>query len=324
MMDKNNEMSKERKMIYTVKGTIKKEQLGVTLGHEHFKWEIDEEYANQMYYDKKYNEEDIKTSHEMILPVLKKLHKLNCGAIVETSPPIGGQNVRLLKRLSDDSDIHIIPCTGHNVPKHIHTMFKDTFVSVMSKKWISDFEEGLDTVDGITIKPGYIKLLLEKGKLTNHDKDLLKAAVITNKKTGIPIHCHILEYQMVYDVIELLENEGADLDKFLWAHADQEGHSETIKYAYDKGIWIGFDMIQVGTYDKKLQYLKHALQSNQQDRILLSQDYELHAELKKNGSDHNCTSFFEKFIPYCEQNGIDSQVIFEMMTHNPSEFYDVK
>lgn len=310
-------------MIYTVNGPIRKKQLGITLGHEHFKWEYNEEYANQMYFDKKYSDEDIESSHEMMLPVLKELHRMSCRAVVETSPPIGGQNVKLLKKLSIDSSVHIIPCTGHNVPKHIHEMFRDTFVSQVSNKWISDFEEGLDTIEGTVIRPGFIKLLLEKGKLSDHDKDLLRAAVIASKKTGIPIHCHILEYNMVYDVIKLLEEENADLSKFLWAHADQEGHEDTIRFAYNKGMWIGFDMIQVGTYDKKLKYIKQALKDEMQDRILLSQDCEIYAELVKNGDNHNCTSFFKKFIPYCEENGLSKDIIIKIMTRNPAEFYDV-
>jgi phosphotriesterase-related protein len=132
-----------------------------------------------------------------------------------------------------------------------------------------------------------------------------------------------MEYQMVYDVIDLLEQEGADLSKFLWAHADEEGHVETIKYAYNKGIWIGFDMIQVGTYDKKVEYIKQAIKDGHQDRILLSQDYEMYAELVKNGEDHNCTSFFKEFIPYCEEKGLSKDMILNMMTKNPAEFYDI-
>ncbi|GAU76020.1 hypothetical protein [Fusibacter sp. 3D3] len=146
-------------MIYTVNGPINKAQLGLTLGHEHFKWEENETYANQMYFNKKYDDEDIKASHEMILPVLNELYQLSCRAIVETSPPIGGQNVKLLKQLSMASGVHIIPCTGHNVPKHIHEMFKDTFISQISKKWINDFQEGLDTIEGTVIRPGSKRLL---------------------------------------------------------------------------------------------------------------------------------------------------------------------
>lgn len=46
-------------MIDTVRGPIHKSQLGVTLGHEHMKWEDDEFHANTMYFDKRYKEEEI-------------------------------------------------------------------------------------------------------------------------------------------------------------------------------------------------------------------------------------------------------------------------
>ncbi|GAU76021.1 TatD family hydrolase [Fusibacter sp. 3D3] len=167
-------------------------------------------------------------------------------------------------------------------------------------------------------------MLLERGELSDHDQALLKAAVIASKKTGMPIHCHILEHNRVYDVVHLLEEENADLNKFLWAHADEAGHKETIKFAYDKGLWIGFDMIQVGTYEQKIEYLKEAIKAGQQDRILLSQDYDIHEALLKKGHAHNCTSFFKQFIPYCEERGISKETLINMMTKNPAEFYDVK
>lgn len=36
-------------MIYTARGPIYKSELGVTLGHEHIKWETDEFQSNTMY-----------------------------------------------------------------------------------------------------------------------------------------------------------------------------------------------------------------------------------------------------------------------------------
>jgi Predicted metal-dependent hydrolase with the TIM-barrel fold len=57
---------------------------------------------------------------------------------------------------------------------------------------------------------------------------MLIAATIASKETGIPIHCHILEAKMVYEVIHVLDTENADYHKFLWAHADKEAHKETI------------------------------------------------------------------------------------------------
>jgi predicted metal-dependent phosphotriesterase family hydrolase len=59
-------------MIYTVNGPITKQEMKATLCHEHFKWENDENYANQLYFDRKYDEAKIEETFEILLPVLQK------------------------------------------------------------------------------------------------------------------------------------------------------------------------------------------------------------------------------------------------------------
>jgi len=119
----HNQQGEERNMIYTARGTIHKSELGVTLGHEHIKWESDEYQANNMYFDKKYNEEDIHLDLKYIMPILLDIKAKGGKSVVEASPPIGGQNVRLLKELSERADMHIIPCTGWNLTKQLYDVF---------------------------------------------------------------------------------------------------------------------------------------------------------------------------------------------------------
>ncbi len=309
-------------MIHTVLGAIKKEEMGITLSHEHFKWENDECYANEMYYDQRYNEEDIKKSTEIILPILNKLYEHSCRTIVEATPPFGGQNIKLLKDLSEKSKINIIPSTGWNISKYTYDVFSENFAHQLANRWVSDFENGLDTIDGIIIKPGYIKLLLDEGELKDVDKEMLKAAVITSKKTNLPIHCHIFEANMVYDVIDLLEKEEADLSKFLWAHSDFQGQLESINYALRKGIWVGFDIIRIEHHDRVIKLLKEMIKSSQTDKIILSQDYEFYTQYNRNKA-HVCYSIFTDFIPLCKTNGIPEALLIKMLTENPANYYDI-
>lgn len=115
-----------------------------------------------MYYLKQYEESYCEEIHMAIEPIVKALKEASCTAVVETSPPIGGQNVKLLKMLSDSTDMHIIPCTGWNIPKYLYDLFPKHFTEQMADHWIKDYKEGLDTIDGVCIRPGYIKLLLER------------------------------------------------------------------------------------------------------------------------------------------------------------------
>lgn len=310
-------------MIYTVRGPIKRDSLGATLSHEHFKWEYDDSFAQGMYFDRRYDDEITQKAYDAIYPVICDLKKSGCQAIVETSPPIGGQNLKLLKKLSDETDMHIIPNTGWNVFKHTRDIFSAGFADQLAARWISDFENGLDTIDGIMIRPGYIKILLDRGNLSDVDRDMLRAAIQATKKTGMPIHCHILESKMLYKVLDYLESEDADMSKFLWAHADQEGDLEAIEAGISKGIWIGFDMIKDGTHEEKMVLIKALVDNGHKDRILLSQDYDFYEEYDSKGADHPCTTLFTKFLPFCHENGIHEKTMSEILTLNPSVFYNI-
>ncbi len=46
-------------MIYTVNGPIEKDKMGITLSHEHFKWETDSSYAHKLYFDRDYDDEKL-------------------------------------------------------------------------------------------------------------------------------------------------------------------------------------------------------------------------------------------------------------------------
>jgi phosphotriesterase-related protein len=310
-------------MIYTVRGPIHKEELGITLGHEHIKWEGDEFLANSMYFDKKYQLENMESDMNYIIPVMLDIKARGGKSIVETSPPIGGQNVSLLKTLSERTDMHIIACTGWNMTKQLYNVFPHHFEEQLANRWIKDFKEGLDTIDGIVIRPGHIKLLLDKGGLSGTDKAMLVAAVRASKETGIPVHCHILEAEMVHEVIRVLDGENADYNKFLWAHADHEANRETVKLAVKKGMWIGIDNIRKGTSAQKYELLNYISSLNYSHKVLLSQDYDFYSEGKESLDHHPCTSIFDEFIPYCIANGTNRQELIRIMTENPANFYDV-
>jgi len=309
-------------MIYTVNGPITKEKMQATLCHEHFKWEDDENYGNKLYFDREYDEAKIEEAFGILLPVLQKLFDTGCRTIVEASPPIGGQDIKLLRKLSLASKINIIPCTGYNLPKYVHRIHSEKYVEQLAEQWIKDFELGLDTIDGVTVKPGHLKLLLDRRALSDVDSEMLRAAVITNKKTGIPIHCHILEATLAEEVMDLLEREEVDFGKFLWAHTLKDKNDDVIDHARKLGIWLGIDIIKKDAYEYNMNFIKEAIRGGFENRILLSQDYDFYHETIVHGVNHPCASFFTDFIPYCIACGISSDILERIVSKNPAEFYD--
>lgn len=312
-------------MIYTVRGPIQKEKMGVTLSHEHFKWETDENIGQDLYFEKKYDEKRRAVYKESILPILNELAETPCQTIVETSPPIGGQDIKLLKELSEASGIHIIPCTGIVLPKYVYEIHPDHFAKRLSERWIKDFEEGLDEIDGVTIRPGYIKLLLKNGeKLEAVDSACLEAAVLAHQKTGMPIHCHVLKGEQMEAVMAHMDALKMDYSKFLWAHACHGASEVVIDQAVKRGMWIGFDNIRRGTYDHYIKLLNRAFEKGYNKQVILSMDYEFYDQKKESHAlGYESLSLFNEFLPYAEENGLSSTVILDMMTEGPSRFYDV-
>lgn len=310
-------------MIYTVCGKIEPTKMGITLGHEHFKWEYDWKKALLRYESKENNMDEDEQSFHTIMPILKDLKQHGCQCVVEASPPFGGENPKLLYHLSKASNLHIIANTGWNLDKSTFDPNDGMFVEGLANQWINDFICGMDTVENQSIQPGYIKLLLDKGKLSEIDKSMLLAATIASKKTGMPIHCHILEAEMVYDVIALLDEVSFDYNKFLWAHTDRESNLEVIAFAIKKGMWLGLDQIRVGTEKEKCKLLMEIIKRGAYDKVILSQDYDFYEEAMTDLLKHPCAYLFQCFLPYCIEQGVNPDLLMRILRDNPSRFYNI-
>lgn len=309
-------------MIYTVTGPVDRASMGMMLAHEHFNWEYDEDFASNMYFNKQYDEQHNQQIAKKVLPIIKALKASGCDVIAEASPPLGGQNLKLLCELSKASEIKIIPCTGMNIPKYTYWVFEEVFEANLANRWIKDFEEGLDDIGGVKIKPGFIKLLFDGGKVSEVDKAMLRAAVLASRATGLPIHCHVLEAERMEEVMSILLEMKVPPHKFVWAHADHESNLETILAVTQSGFWVGFDTIREGTYEDRLNLLQHAFAHGYSHQVLLSQDYDMGEESGKDNGIKRYCALFNEFVPYCLQHGLSITQLESLLRENPSRFYD--
>lgn len=309
-------------MIYTVTGPVDRKNVGMMLAHEHFNWENDEYLASDMYFYRQYDELHNQKIAEKVLPVVKALKASGCDAVVEASPPLGGQNLKLLYELSKASGIKIIPCTGMNIPKYTFEIFKEVFETHLANRWIKDFKEGMDVIGGVIIKPGFIKLLFDRGKVGDADRAMLRAAALASRETGLPIHCHVMEAERMGEVMAILKEMKVPPQKFVWAHADHEGNLETISAVTRRGFWVGFDSIREGTYADRLNLLQHAFAQGYSHQVLLSQDYDMGEESEKENGIRRYCALFNEFVPYCLENGLSAAQMHSLLADNPSRFYD--
>ncbi|ERJ13220.1 phosphotriesterase family protein [Haloplasma contractile] len=314
-------------MIYTVNGVIEKEELGLCLSHEHLAW--DSRYATFNYFYKTYDQHYTEAAFQKILPLFNRLYELGCRAIVEASPPRGGQNLLLMKKLSDATGIHMIASTGLPFTRSVYEVHKTFNPDELVSLWVRDFKEGLDIIGDVVIKPNQIKVLLGDdcgpGVLEPTDEKILRAAIRASKQTGLPVHCHLLEAETAQVAFKIIEDEHANYDRFLWAHIahEDEPNLEVIHYAMKKGIWLGLDQIRPENYKRYFMVLNELIQNNYTHKILLSQDYDFLEEINEKGLMNPCTSILTDFMSYCEQRGVSKTVINKILTKNPANFFNL-
>src|SRR5688572_19088591 len=164
--------------VMTVLGPIAPGDLGRTLAHEHGVVDfIGAEKAPRLRHD---SQEAFAT----ILPHLEKLKQLGCRSVVECTPNYIGRDVALLKRLATASGLHILTNTGYYgaagnkfVPQHAHSESADQ----LADRWLREWRDGI----GITgVRPGFLKLGVEKGKLSELHVKLVRAARSEERRVG--------------------------------------------------------------------------------------------------------------------------------------------
>ncbi len=302
-------------LISTVLGPVKKEDLGVTLFHEHIVvnlFSADDQ-------EKNYSTEEVV---KYILPYLIEAKDKGCQTIVEATPLGLGRDLEVLVECSKKSGINIITCTGawdgsnvrgKNVPKAI----RESTIEEITAVWTKEFEEGIDDTG---IKPGYIKLALgDEGEIFPLQEKLLRAAARTSKKTGKVIQCHIWEAFSLPKAVQIIEEEQLPYDRFIWVHADGQMDIEKILEFGKKGIWVEFDGIgAVEDFTKYPPAIRKLQEEKLLSQLLFGQDSGSYwiKEDEEEWPLRPYARFFKEFVPYCVKEGIDEELITKIITEN--------
>ena len=255
-------------MINTVLGKIRKEELGYTRMHEHLLWAWTPDKRKQF---------DRKTLVNIMLPQLFQLKSFGYDSLLEATTDGAGRDVDVLKELSEKSEINIITnCgvwdglnyKGIYIPEELQFLESDQ----IAEKWINEFELG---IDNSSVKPGFIKLGIgDNDIITDRQHIFLKAAITTSKHTGLPIVAHICSSKSAKAIVEILINEGLNLNKLIWSHADFAYDHQSIIELAKLGVWIemSWHIGELESYEWHIDTINKLRELDLLNQLLLSQD----------------------------------------------------
>ena len=144
----------EPREVMTVRGRIRAERMGVTLTHEHLlaNFNPHTEGAKEPV---DYGRDEVL---KIALPHLARIRDLGCRTFIDATAVGLGRDVRLLRRLSEQSGLNILTTTGNYaaveyrfLPQYVY----DSSPEVLARRWIDEWIHG---IDGTDVRPGFIKL----------------------------------------------------------------------------------------------------------------------------------------------------------------------
>ncbi len=309
----------QRSQVMTVTGPIDAQRLGLTLMHEHVM--VDFISASKVNRDR-YNSDEV---FRIALPHLKRIRELGCRTFVDCTPNWLGRDAALLQRLSKASGLQIVTNTGYYgarnhqfLPAHVERETPEQIAG----RWIAEFTQG---IDGTTIKPGFIKIGVDAGPLSQLNAKIVSAAAITHLQTGLTIGAHTGDGAAAMQELDLIEKQGVSPGAFIWIHAQSEKNSQICVAAARRGCWVEFDGVNSGSIERHVTLVKAMREAGKLDRVLISQDSGwYHVGEAGGGNYRGYDVLFTGFVPALRSAGFSAMQIDQLLVSNPQQALAVR
>ena len=307
-------------MVMTVRGPIRSSQMGMTLSHEHVLANF-QPLADREKQPWTYDQDEVV---KVVLPYLQQIKKLGCRTFVDCTAVALGRDPRLLRRLSQESGLHILTVTGNYaavnaqfLPFYVYT----DSVDALAQRWINEAKSG---IEGTGIRPGLIKLGFNGNALTDTEQKLIRAAAIAHRQCGLTIGAHTGPAVSAFEQLSILEKMGVHPSAWIWIHAQNEREpSEHIKAAR-MGAWVSFDGVSPATLATHVELVKRMRNEGLLQRALVSQDAGwYHVGEPHGGAFRSYEAVYTQFIPAIRAAGFTEAEIRTLFIDNPANAFSI-
>jgi phosphotriesterase-related protein len=297
--------------VRTVLGDVEASALGITYSHEHL---IAVPPASQ-------KDRDLELSdYDRSLQELLYFKEVGGQTLVEASTLDYGRNVELLKRMSDDSGVHVVATTGFN--KHI---YYPGWVEEASAKEISQLlvREVVEGVEDTGVRVGTLKSGSWYNLIHPLEEEVTRAVARAQLETGAPVWLHTEVGTMGMEMLDILEEEGVDLKKVAVGHSDRNADPYYHLKLADRGAYVQFDgpgKVKYYPDSTRVSLIKILLEHGYGSQLLISGDMGRRSYLHAYGGGPGFRYILTKFVPRLQDEGIDQKHIDRIFVENPARW----
>ncbi len=302
------------KMARTVRGDIPAAEMGFTYPHEHLHAVPPPQQKDR----------DLELScYTASVHELGLFRSVGGQTLVEASTLDYGRDLNTLRRMSEETGVHVIGTTGFN--KHI---YYPAWVEIKSAQEIAamlvrDVAEG---GDGGTARAGFIKIGSYYNMIHPLEEKTAIAAAIAQKQCGAPIWGHTEAGTMGAELLDILQAEGVDLTTVALGHLDRNPDEYYLLKLAERGIYIQFDgpgKVKYHPDSVRVALIKSLIAHGHAGQLLLSGDMGRASYLEGYGGGPGFRFIKTKFIPRLIDEGVSGQDIEKIFYHNPQRWLGV-
>ncbi len=294
--------------IQTVRGAVQAEELGVTLTHEHIMVDFEGQGSGAVRWDR-----DAVVS--AMLPHLSDAQSRGVSGFVDCTPMYLGRDVLILRRLSEETGIHILTNTGLYKEPYLPATAFSRSAAELADEWTVEWTDG---IEGTGIKPGFVKIAVNQGHLLPIQAKIVRAAALTHLATSLPIVCHTNDAIAAHEALDIVETEGMDPARYIVAHAHNITDAQEQAHLAQRGCWMAYDGIGGRPLEEMLRLVDDMLSSGRVGQVLLSHDAGWYRVGQPDGgSTRPFTALFDIFLPAMRQRGISADTIDRLLVANP-------
>jgi predicted metal-dependent phosphotriesterase family hydrolase len=309
-------------LVQTVLGPVPAPELGFTLVHEHVMCDFigAEQTGRQRW--------EVEAVVKRMLPFLDQAKTRGVKGFIDCTPAYIGRDPRVLKRLAQETGLHIVTNTGYYggagdkyVPRHAY----DETVDQLADRWMREWENGIEDTG---VKPGFIKIGIdeipsESAGLSAIDEKIVRASAHASRRTGLSVTCHTGGGLAGLIATKVFIEKKSDPGRFIVAHSD--GHGLPInRQVAELGAWVSFDGISRQPLEQHLKIVQ-AMTEKHANRLLLTHDNGGYWVCQENGGevrDYNYLS--DVFLPAFRKSGASEALIQTLTVSNPASAFAIR